>query len=304
MRPFSVPFAAAVMVGLSVTSGPGLSVDFGVPAANALPASAPPSVETQFLKVENRLLPRFFGGRERRNDNADAAVRLEQLEAQVRSLTGQVEELTFAVRQLQEALRVQQGTAAPQQRSDTGQQLGDPPRTLGTLPAPSGTQDTTIASSTETGPLDLSVLNDGARISSGPDMGAATPAPVRNEALAQVRDLQASGRYSMAAQEARKVLQANPSGPVAGEARYLLGEALLAQREYRAAANLFLENYTSDPNGARAPASLLRLGTALNGLGEREAACSSLEELLGAYPNVDASLRAEAERERQSANCA
>ena len=53
---------------------------------------------------------------------------------------------------------------------------------------------------------------------------------------------------------------------------------LLAQRDYRAAANQFLENYTADPNGARAPDSLLKLGTALNGLGEREAACSSLEE--------------------------
>ena len=81
-------------------------------------------------------------------------------------------------------------------------------------------------------------------------------------------------------------------------------EALLAQGDYRAAANQFLENYTSDPNNARAPASLLQLGKALNGLGEREAACSSLDELFGAYPNVDGQIRAAAEREREVANCA
>lgn len=264
------------------------------------------------VPVQNRFLPGFLGGGERKPEtDANANARLEQLEAQVRMLTGQVEQLTFSVRRMEQL--IQQMQAGDQQGSLAGP--GEPPRSLGSVPgAPSDpSRSTASAPSSEgqsAGPIDLSVLNNGVGTFGGTDTTPSTPtapstaAPPSDPALANVRQLQSSGRYAMAAQEARTVLEANPTGPVAGEARYMLGEALLAQGDYRGAANQFLENYTSEPNNPRAPQSLLQLGKALNGLGEREAACSSLEELFGAYPDIDGELRAAAERERQAANCA
>ncbi|WP_162408841.1 tetratricopeptide repeat protein [Acuticoccus sediminis] len=272
-----------------------------------------PSTDSAVTAVQNRFLPRIFGGGEggeQSTGKSDAELRIQQLETQVRMLTGQVEELTFTVRRLQSM--IESGTAsAAGQRTDvrpapgtTGP--GAPPSTLGQLPAQSAPSSQSLGGN-YSGPVDLSALNGD--LSSTPSPSQTSPAarnaaPASNNALDQVRDLQRSGRYAMAADAARSVLTDNPTGPVAGEARFMLGEALLAQHDYRGAANQFLENYTTDPNGARAPESLLKLGTALNGLGEREAACSSLEELFGAYPNVSGSLRAQAEAERRTANCA
>ncbi|WP_420394076.1 hypothetical protein [Acuticoccus sp.] len=276
----------------------------------ALPRLAP-SAEPGTAPAQSRFLPNIFGGEQQGSDAAaNAELRIQQLEAQVRTLTGQVEELTFTVRRLEAAMAgtgpasganstPPPGTAGP----------GAPPGTLGQLPTD---QDPGAATPGEAvalppGPLDLSVLNG--ELAAAPEptsplpTSPAAPPPASTPALDAVRDLQSSGRYAMAADAAREVLRGNPSGEVAGEARYLLGEALLAQRDFRGAANQFLETYTTDPDNARAPVSLLRLGTALNGLGESEAACSSLEELFGAYPNVDAGLRAAAEAERRTANC-
>jgi tol-pal system protein YbgF len=281
MRSLAAPIAVCLAVAL-------------VPPAVALPRGAP-EAGAGVVAVENRLLPRLFGGgEEKRRAESDTTMRIDQLEAQVRSLTGQVEELTFTVRQLQAALAGQGGLAGqPAQRSEAAPGPGATPRNLGTLPA-----DTAVAASNPPqGPIDLSAINTPA---SDP---ALAPRSTAGDPLASVREMQATGRYARAAEEARAVLASNPRGAVASEARYLLGEALLSQGDYREAANLFLENYTTDPNGSRAPESLLKLGTALNGLGESEAACSSLEELFGAYPNIDPQVRAAAEEERRTANC-
>lgn len=273
--------ALALFVAVSVPATAALGGPF-----QALGTVPGPSV----VPVQDRFLPRFFGREDQgAAQPADMAVRLDQLETQVRNLTGQVEELTFALRRLEAAMASGQAPVPPQAGP------GAPARNLA-VPDPSQR-----AAAGGSGPVDLSALNQGAPAATIAPQSL--PEPARTDALANVRQLQSSGRYAMAAEEARQVLVDNPTGPVAGEARYLLGEALLAQGDYREAANLFLENYTSDPNGARAPASLVKLGASLNNLGEREAACSSLEELFSVYPNVDGALRAEAERQRQAADC-
>ncbi|MEM0907146.1 MAG: hypothetical protein AAGJ94_07270 [Pseudomonadota bacterium] len=313
MRPILI--ATALAAALSAHAGP----------VEASPRHAVQAdVGGHLIEVQNRFLPGFLGGEKK--DGADMALRIEQLEAQVRMLTGQVEQLTFTVRRLEAALGQTSGAATPgRQGALTSPEAqpgpGAPPRPLGTITtatppavgepgavASTAPPVTTPPASGQGGPIDLSALNQNQTalppVVSQPvqQQQAAVPAPAA-DALSKVRELQASGRYSMAENEARAVLTANPTGAAATEARFLLGEALLAQRDYRGAANMFLENYTADPTNARAPASLLRLGTALNGLGEREAACSSLEELFGAYPNIDAETRAAAERERAAANC-
>ncbi|MEM9224452.1 MAG: tetratricopeptide repeat protein [Pseudomonadota bacterium] len=300
-------------------------------AVHAMPL-APVDAPGAVVEVQNRFIPGFLRGEDNKNQD-NTALRIDQLEAQVRMLTGQVEQLTFTVRRLEQIIA---GGQTPGQQGALPAGPGAPPRSLGTLPAQPGTPGTSQGNlgnlpaqpapgtpstaannppAAPSGPIDLSVLNQGVPQATAPATAPTAPAPavtnpapapaaVDSPALANVRQLQQSGRYALAAQEARALLEGNPSSDIAGEARFLLGEALLAQGDYRGAAKEFLDNYTSHPNSARAPESLLRLGTSLNSLGEREAACSSLEELFGAYPNVSPQVRAAAERERQAANCA
>ena len=61
---------------------------------------------------------------------------------------------------------------------------------------------------------------------------------------------------------------------------YWLGESLYQQQQYRDAAESFLAVSTEYDTTARAPEALLRLGESLAALGEKEAACASLGEVL------------------------
>ncbi|MEM6847330.1 MAG: hypothetical protein AAF580_04555 [Pseudomonadota bacterium] len=290
-------FALALAVGLASASG-----------ATAFSVAAPPPLDRDVVSVQDRFLPRIFG-RGEQQASADAAMRIDRLEAEVRRLTGELEELRFTVQRLEAALG-QPNAVVPQQQSGAQpapQQLAaEQPQTPITPAAPAAqTQSAAIPS----GPIDLSALNSRFDNAAADGFGAPQGSVVQpdvsldNPSLSEARMLMNSGRYQLAMEKVVGVLGSNPSTAEASEARFLAGEALMAQGDLRGAANYFLENYTTDPNGARAPESLVRLSRAFNQLGEGQAACSSIEELFGAYPNVPAGLRAQAEVERQAARC-
>lgn len=269
-----------------------------------MPLPAKSAVSTDVRTVQDRFLPRLFGRGEQAP--ADAGVRIDQLEAEVRRLTGELEQLRFTVQQLQQQMGQRAALAAPppqaepqvRQRSDAA-------------PAPEAPEPEAEVVAIPSGPIDLSALNtrfDDAALGgfgSAPVRGSVVQRDVAldNPRLSEARMLMQNGRYKLAMEKVTGLLGANPSGAEASEARFLAGEVLMAQGDLRGAANYFLENYTTDPNGRRAPESLVQLSRAFNQLGEGQAACSSIEELFGAYPNVAPGLREQAERERQAARC-
>ena len=69
----------------------------------------------------------------------------------------------------------------------------------------------------------------------------------------------------------------------ASYARNLAGRAYLDAAKPATAAQLFFENYNSDPRGERAPDSLFYLGEALMKLGKRADACKAYNELRKVY---------------------
>jgi TolA-binding protein len=54
---------------------------------------------------------------------------------------------------------------------------------------------------------------------------------------------------------------------------------------------------------ARAPEALLRLGQSLASMGEKEAACASLGEVLRKYPHAAPNLKQSVEREQKRGRC-
>ncbi len=94
-------------------------------------------------------------------------------------------------------------------------------------------------------------------------------------------------------------LKLYPQHSLAGSAQYWLGETHYAQGDYRGAAQNFLQGYQNYPKSRRAPDSLLKLGLALNKLGQKEQACAALGNVGGEYPKaVEARKRAQAEFKR------
>src|SRR5579862_2628622 len=109
--------------------------------------------------------------------------------------------------------------------------------------------------------------------------------------------------YGPAADEFATFLRQYPSDRLAPEAQFWMGEALFQSQRYRDAAEAFLAVSTKYDTTAKAPDALLRLGMSLAALGEKEAACASLGEVLRKYPRASVSVKQGVDREQKRAHC-
>jgi tol-pal system protein YbgF len=109
--------------------------------------------------------------------------------------------------------------------------------------------------------------------------------------------------YANAADTFADFLHKYPSDRLAPEAQFWRGEALFQTQRYHDAAEAFLAVSTKYENTARAPDALLRLGMSLAALGEKEAACASLGEVLRKYPRASLSVKQGVDREQKRAHC-
>ena len=109
--------------------------------------------------------------------------------------------------------------------------------------------------------------------------------------------------YASAEIAFRKIVARFPQDALAGKAQYWLGESYYVRGQFKDAAEAFLKNYKQYQTGEKAPASLLKLGMALNELGQKDAACSTFAELSAKYPGADSQLQGQAKSERLKAGC-
>ncbi len=109
--------------------------------------------------------------------------------------------------------------------------------------------------------------------------------------------------YASAEQTLHAFLQKYPSDRLTPEAQYWLGEALFQEKHYRDAAESFLTVSTKYENTPRAPEALMRLGQSLAALGEKEAACASLGEVLRKYPKASPTVKQNVDREQKRVHC-
>jgi len=109
--------------------------------------------------------------------------------------------------------------------------------------------------------------------------------------------------YKLAADAFNAFLREYPSDRLAPEAQYWLGEALFQTQNYHDAAEAFLAVSTKYETTARAPDALLRLGESLAALGEKEAACASLGEVLRKYPRASLSVKQSVDRDQKRVHC-
>lgn len=101
----------------------------------------------------------------------------------------------------------------------------------------------------------------------------------------------------------RQLLDAYPEDPLAGDAQYWIGETYYVRGQYKNAADAFLKGYKKYKSGQKAPDTLLKLAMALAALGQKDAACSTFNELKTKYPGAPAHVVDEAKAERKKAGC-
>jgi tol-pal system protein YbgF len=109
--------------------------------------------------------------------------------------------------------------------------------------------------------------------------------------------------YGAAEQSFEDFLKRHPGHHLAGNAQYWLGETFFVRGQFRPAAAAFLKGYQDYGASQKAPESLLKLAMSLQRLGQKDAACSSYNELATKFPNPPAHVRSLAQTERQRSGC-
>jgi tol-pal system protein YbgF len=239
---------------------------------------------------------------------ADAG-RLDGIETQIRALAAQLE-------QVQEQVRALAAGAAP-----TPQSANEPP---GAAPRPGRPQiEASQAQPERTGFGSLTVSPDAKKdeidriLNTSP--GGPPPAPhvaaapqpgAPGEADASPKQLYETAYgyllqrdYGAAEAAFEDFLRRHPNDPLAGNAQYWLGESLYVRGQYRAAAGAFLKGYQTYSRSAKAPENLLKLAMSLQRLGQKDAACSSYNELASKFPTAPNHVKTTAQAERQRAGC-
>ena len=101
----------------------------------------------------------------------------------------------------------------------------------------------------------------------------------------------------------RELVNAYPNDPLAGNAQYWIGETYYVRGQYKNAADAFLKGYKKYKSSEKAPDTLLKLGMALAELGQKDAACSTFNELKSKYPGAPEHIRDDANAQRKRAGC-
>jgi tol-pal system protein YbgF len=112
-----------------------------------------------------------------------------------------------------------------------------------------------------------------------------------------------SGDYDTAEKGFRDHIARFPADQKAADANFWLGEALLAQKKYRDAAETFLAANKDFPSSKKAPDMLLKLGMSLVGLDQRDVACATYAEIGKRYPDISGALKERVKQEQALAAC-
>jgi tol-pal system protein YbgF len=256
-------------------------------------------------------------------DNAQLMVRVQQLEEQIRVLNGQVEGLTFQLTQLQEILtRLEAGGASaqpealPAPANENAVPQTDIPE-QGVQPLPGEVEfDPTFddGSADQLGQSADPLAGSGA---TGGSVDLATGQPLdlsfdpnttsgNADADAQLRagvEAVQAGNYEFAEEQLGQFIDLYPDSPQLVEASSWLGDALIARAAYAEAADVLVEAYQKNPEDPRAADVLFKLGISLAGVGERETACRTFNEVGTRYPQALPALQTRLTEERAKAEC-
>lgn len=238
---------------------------------------------------------------------ADAEVRIQQFESQIREMTGRLEEQDNQIRQLREQLEklsadidvrfsgTQDGgtggsmgggfsngstggsfTNSPVRSGGMNTEGGMEQQDRGITPPPSDASGSGYQwnSGSAAGGADgqLGTLQ-------GSDAGGYASSDTAATLYENAFSLLKGAQYGEAEKEFRSFLSQYPGHPLTGNATYWLGETYYVRGQFDKAAKTFAEGYQADPKGAKAADNLLKMGMSLSGLNKKSDACVALGQV-------------------------
>jgi len=211
--------------------------------------------------------------------------RMDQLEREMRQLRGEQEVLQYQLQQAEDR--------AQKRYADTNNRLGRleggagagtalPPAAGGPALPGDGTGGVGLPSGGELiGPGGAPPgLGDPAPTPGAPAASLAGEQAAYEQAFALLRE----GAFAEAVDGFESFLDRYPSGDLAANAQYWLGEAHYVNRDFEEAKAAFEEVMARYPGSAKGPDAHLKLGFTLQELGQTAGARSTLQEVVKSYP--------------------
>jgi tol-pal system protein YbgF len=247
---------------------------------------------------------------------SDLGPRLDALETQISALTSHIEQIGKQMSALEGKLSALQAAPAP-----NPPQAEPPPLRQGEAPAaPADTPTASVATPSDAEPggpgkprwygrkpgsdeLAALLERDAASGGNAPrNLTAALPGTDAQTLYQQGYGALLQKDYGAAEVAFRQLVETHPGDALAGDAQYWLGETYYVRGEYKNAADAFLKGYRKY-KGQKAPDTLLKLGMSLAELDQKDAACSTFNELKAKYPGAPAEIGDEAKAWRKKTGC-
>ena len=111
------------------------------------------------------------------------------------------------------------------------------------------------------------------------------------------------GDYETAEFALREFIDKNKDNQLAGSAQYWYGETFRVRQLYQDAAAAYLDGYQNYPRSKKAPINLLKLGSTLVQLGEKDQGCLMINGVKKQYPKASKSVLQKAEYEKKKFKC-
>jgi tol-pal system protein YbgF len=246
-----------------------------------------------------------------RPPQADLSPRIDVLETQIGALTSHIEQLTRQMSALEKKLSSAPAAIATPRAQPVPERQGEavpPPSAPSSASADTPAEDDGGPKPGEDAVANLLSTQSGAEPPSTQDNQPQSLAAALPDGDAQTLYQQGYGAllqkdYAGAEGAFRGLVRAYPDDPLAGNAQYWIGETYYVRGQYKNAADAFLKGYKKYKSSEKAPDTLLRLGMALAELGQKDAACSALNELRTKYPEAPEHIREDASAQRKHFGC-
>ena len=111
------------------------------------------------------------------------------------------------------------------------------------------------------------------------------------------------GDYETAELTLREFIDKNKTNDLAGSAQYWYGETFRIRQLYSDAATAYLDGYQNYPKSKKAPENLLKLGTTMVELGEKDQGCKMIKGIKKQYPKASQSVLQKAQYEQKRFKC-
>ena len=111
------------------------------------------------------------------------------------------------------------------------------------------------------------------------------------------------GDYETAELALREFIDKNKTDKLAGSAQYWYGETFRIRQLYSDAATAYLDGYQNYPKSSKAPENLLKLGSTMVELGEKDQGCKMITGVKKQYPKASQSVLQKAQYEQKRFKC-